>query len=253
MTIQSDEDIRGLQRIGWIVAHTLQTMQAAVRPGMTTAALDEIGRAELARYQARSAPELFYGFPGATCISINEEVAHAIPGTRRICEGDLVNIDVSAELNGYVADTGASQPVGAVRPQLQALCTATEAALQAAIQVAQAGNQMADVQEAFDRVARKHGFTVIRNLAGHGVGRHIHEAPEHVPDYSRGKDRRRFQKGSVLTLEPFLSTGPHFAQETSDGWTLVTRPGAFTAQYEHTLIITEHEPIIVTRCDRPLN
>ncbi len=246
MTIQSTADIRGLQRIGQIVAATVTAMKAAMKPGMTTAELDKIGRRVLESYGARPAPEFFYGYPGATCISINEEVAHAIPGKRIIRAGDLVNIDVSAELDGYVADTGASFPVGAASPLVHALCAATQEALRASIAVAKAGNRMAEVQEAIDGVAQKHGFTVIRNLAGHGIGRHLHEAPNHVPDFARGKDQRRFQKGSVLTIEPFLSTGPRIAQETSDGWTLVTKPGHFTAQYEHTLIITDGEALIIT-------
>lgn len=246
MTIQSTSDIRGLQRIGQIVAATLNAMKAAMKPGMTTAELDQIGRRVLESYGARPAPEFFYGYPGATCISINEEVAHAIPGKRIIRAGDLVNIDVSAELDGFVADTGFSLPVGEVPPVVHALCAATQEALHASIAVAKAGNRMSEVQEAIDRVALKHGFSVIRNLAGHGIGRHLHEAPNHVPDFARGKDQRRFQKGSVLTIEPFLSTGPRIAQETSDGWTLVTKPGNFTAQYEHTLIITDNEPLIIT-------
>jgi len=246
MTIQSTADIRGLQRIGQIVAATVTAMKAAMKPGMTTAELDKIGRRVLESYGARPAPEFFYGYPGATCISINEEVAHAIPGKRIIRAGDLVNIDVSAELDGYVADTGASFPVGEASPLIHALCAATQEALCASIAVAKAGNRMAEVQEAIDGVAQKHGFTVIRNLSGHGIGRHLHEAPNHVPDFARGKDQRRFQKGSVLTIEPFLSTGPRIAQETSDGWTLVTKPGHFTAQYEHTLIITDGEALIIT-------
>jgi len=246
MTIQSTADIRGLQRIGQIVAATVTAMKAAMKPGMTTAELDKIGRRVLESYGARPAPEFFYGYPGATCISINEEVAHAIPGKRIIRAGDLVNIDVSAELDGYVADTGASFPVGEASPLIHALCAATQEALRASIAVAKAGNRMAEVQEAIDGVAQKHGFTVIRNLSGHGIGRHLHEAPNHVPDFARGKDQRRFQKGSVLTIEPFLSTGPRIAQETSDGWTLVTKPGHFTAQYEHTLIITDGEALIIT-------
>ncbi len=238
--------MRGMQRIGQIVAATLTAMKTAMQPGMTTAELDDIGRRVLESYGARPAPELFYGYPGATCISVNEEVAHAIPGKRIIRAGDLVNIDVSAELDGYVADTGASVPVGTVAPVIQALCAATQAALTAAMAVAKAGNRMCEVQEAIDRVAKEHGFTVIRNLAGHGIGRHLHEAPNHVPDFARGKDQRRFQKGSVLTLEPFLSTGPRLAQETADGWTLVIAPGHFSAQYEHTLVITDSAPLILT-------
>ncbi|MEZ4619687.1 MAG: type I methionyl aminopeptidase [Caldilineaceae bacterium] len=246
MSIQSEDDLRGLKRVGQVVVHVLQTMQAALQPGITTAELDEIGRQVLAQYNAQSAPIFYYNYPAATCISINEEAAHAIPGTRKVREGDLVNIDVSAVLDGYVADTGASIPVGQVTAEAQRLCTATQEALQAALRVAKAGNRMGDVQLAIDKVARKHRFTVIENLAGHGVGRHIHEAPEFVPDYTRKKDRRRFQKGMVLTLEPFLSTGGRIAEEQADGWTLALKPGQLSAQYEHTLVITEREPILIT-------
>ena len=246
MTIQSEEDIQKLKRAGQAVVAALHAMQAALRIDVTTAELDQIGRNVLAAHNAISAPEYFYKYPAATCISINEEAAHAIPGKRRVRNGDLVNIDVSAVVDGYVADTGASIPVGSVKPLGKRLCAATKEALQAALKVARAGNRMSEVQQAVERVARKHRFTVIENLSGHGVGRHIHEAPNHVPDYSRGKDRRRFQKGMVLTLEPFLSTRSRFASEQADGWTLAVPRGELVAQYEHTIVITEREPVIIT-------
>lgn len=246
MSIQSEEDLRGLKKVGQVVAHVLKTMQAALEPGITTGELDEIGRKLLAEHQAQSAPIYYYNYPATTCISVNEEAAHAIPGKRVVRDGDLVNIDVSAILNGYVADTGASFPVGTVTDEAKRLCHATQDALRAAMSVAKAGNRMSDVQQAIEKVARKNRFTIIENLAGHGVGRHIHEAPEFVPDYSRKKDRRRFQKGMVITLEPFLSTGGRVAEEQGDGWTLALKPGQLVAQYEHTLIITEREPILIT-------
>ena len=253
MTVQSVDDIQGLQRVGQVVALTLKTMQAALTPGITTATLDQIGRQVLEKHGAQPAPAYFYDFPGATCISVNEEAAHAIPGQRKIRHGDLVNIDVSAILDGYVADTGATIPVGKVSPVAAHLCTATQKALQAALKAVKAGNRMADVQQAIERVAHAHRFTIIENLAGHGVGRHIHEEPEHIPDYGRHKDRRRFQKGMVLTLEPFLSTGARFAQEQQDGWTLAVKKGHLTAQYEHTVIVTEREPILVTKGAHSVN
>jgi methionyl aminopeptidase len=246
MTIQSEEDLRGLKRAGEVVAKALRTMEAALRPGVTTGELDEIGRRVLAEHNAQSAPIFYYEYPAATCISINEEAAHAIPGKRVVREGDLVNIDVSAILDGYVADTGASFPIGEVSPVAQALCTAAQQALRAALAAAKAGNRMEEVTQAIEKVARKHRFSIIENLAGHGVGRHIHEAPEFVPDYTRKKDRRRFQKGMVITLEPFLSTGGRTAEEQKDGWTLALKPGQLAAQYEHTIVITDREPILIT-------
>ncbi len=246
MRIQSEADLQGLKRVGEVVADVLQRMQAALKPGITTGELDEIGHRALAQQNAHSAPIFYYDYPGTTCISINEEAAHAIPGKRVIKDGDLVNIDVSAVLDGYVADSGASFPVGTVSPLARRLCTATQEALHAALHVARAGRRMDEVRLAVEKVARKHRFTVIENLAGHGVGRHIHEAPEFVPDYTRKKDRRRFQQGMVLTLEPFLATGARVAEEQSDGWTLSTPPGGLVAQYEHTLVITDQEPILIT-------
>jgi methionyl aminopeptidase len=246
MTIQTERDILALQRVGRVVALALQEMKAAMRAGMTTQELDAIGRRVLARYGARPAPELFYGYPAATCISINEEAAHGIPGSRRLHDGDLVNLDVSAELDGYVADTGASIPLGAVSPVAHRLCKATQEALRAALGVARAGARMADLQTAIEQVAKRHGFAIIRNLSGHGVGRHIHEQPAHIPDYGRKKDRRRFEKGMVLTLEPFFSTGPTYAQTMPDGWTLATEKGHLAAQYEHTVVITNGAPIVLT-------
>jgi methionyl aminopeptidase len=246
MTIQSEEDLRRLKHAGAVVAKALQAMQAALQPGITTGELDEIGRQVLTAHNAQSAPIFYYQYPAATCISINEEAAHAIPGKRVVKVGDLVNIDVSAVLDGYVADTGASFPIGEVSPVAQQLCSAAQEALRAALLVAKAGNRMGDVQLAIEKVARKYRFAIIENLAGHGVGRHIHEAPEFIPDYTRKKDRRRFQKGMVLTLEPFLSTGGKTAEEQDDGWTLALKPGQLSAQYEHTIVITEREPILIT-------
>lgn len=248
MTAGSKRDLIGLQRVGEVVATVLQEMQNALVAGMTTAELDAIGRQALARHGARPAPALFYGFPGATCISVNEEIAHGIPGKRRLRSGDLVNIDVSAELDGYVADTGASIPLGSVSAVAESLCEATRQALQDAVQTARAGRPMADLQQAITDVARRSGFAIIRNLAGHGVGRHIHESPSAVPDYSRRVDRRRFEKGMVLAIEPFLSTGAQVVHSAGDGWTLRMARGQRAAQYEHTIVVTEAEPIIVTQC-----
>ena len=247
MTIQTKEDVTHLRKIGEIVALTRQAMINALAVGMSTQELDQIGRDVLTRHGARPAPELCYGFPGATCISINEQVAHAIPGPRKIRNGDLVNIDVSAELDGYFADTGASVPVGNTPAVAKRLCAATQEALQSCLHVARAGNKMAELQRVIQQTAQRNRFSVIQNLAGHGIGRHLHESPSHVPDNSKGKDRRRFQPGMVLTIEPFLSTGPTYAKDTGDGWTLVTAPGYWNAQFEHTLIITDGEPIVLTQ------
>lgn len=246
MSIESPEDLAALRRIGFIVADTVKKMFAYARIGMTTAELDAFGKSILDGYGARPAPKLCYGFRGSTMISINEEVAHAIPGDRILRNGDMVNIDVSAELDGYFADTGFTRPIGFAEPKLHELCAAGQEALRLALLAVTDGGRMADVAKAIRGVARRRGFSVIENLTGHGVGRHIHEPPHHVPNFTKKADRRRFKKGTVLTLEPFLSTGPRQALESADGWTLVTPKGHHSAQFEHTVVVTDSEPLILT-------
>lgn len=246
MSISGERDVVALKRVGAAVAEARDTMGAHVAPGITTAELDEIGRKVLARHGARSAPQLAYGFPGTTCISINDELAHGIPSSDRVLRaGDLVNIDVSAELDGYWADTGASFPVGAVSDQANALLEATRLALEEGISQARAGAPIRNIGRAVERRARKCGFQVIRNLCGHGVGRNIHEEPS-IPNTFERLNRAVLRAGTVITIEPFLTTGATVAVEDADGWTLRSPDGSRGAQFEHTLIITGGRPIVVT-------
>jgi methionyl aminopeptidase len=247
MTIETEDDVAALKRIGSIVSQVLQQMLDAAEPGMTTRELDALGEQLLARHGAQSAPRLAYGFPGATCISINEEAAHGIPGGRVIRPGDVLNVDVSAELGGYFADTGGTRVVPPTNPQKTRLCHATRTALANAMKGARAGQPINGIGAAIQRTARQYGFKVIENLGSHGVGRALHEAPEHIPGYFDPADKRVLKEGMVITIEPFLSTRSRVVNETSDGWTLVGAPGNLSAQYEHTMIITRGEPIVVTR------
>jgi methionyl aminopeptidase len=247
MTIESDDDLEGLKRIGRIVSRVLHDMLDAIEPGMLTAELDAMGAKWLADYGARSAPQLTYNFPGATCISINEEAAHGIPGTRRIEKGDVVNVDVSAELGGYFADTGGTRVVPPASEVATRLCHAAKFALESAMEEARAGAAINQIGKAIERVAKSHRFRVIRNLGSHGVGRALHEAPEHIPGYFDARDKRVLQEGMVITIEPFLSTKTTVAEQASDGWTLYGPAGTRSAQYEHTMVITRGSPIIVTR------
>lgn len=221
-------------------------MAAQVAPGISTRELDEIGRRVLQRHGARSAPQLAYGFPGTTCISINNELAHGIPSARKLRAGDLVNIDVSAELDGYWADSGASYAVGAVKPRLQQLLSATKAALSDAMNEVRAGARLSNIGRAVERRAKKAGFKVVRDLCGHGVGRHIHEEPS-VPNTFDPRDTTVLREGLVITIEPFLTTGATRIFEAEDGWTLCTPDGSIGAQFEHTMIVTRGAPIVVTR------
>lgn len=246
MTIETEHDVVALKRIGAIVSSVLDTMLEALEPGMTTAELDAIGAALLERHGARSAPQLTYNFPGATCISINEEAAHGIPGPRRIVAGDMVNIDVSAELDGYFADTGGSRVVPPTTPLKQRLCHSTRSALQAALREARAGAPLNRIGKAIQGVAKQSGFRIIKNLCSHGVGRALHEYPDEIAGYYRPEDARVLREGMVITIEPFLSTKSSHVDEADDGWTLVGAPGNLSAQYEHTLIVTRGAPIVVT-------
>lgn len=247
MTIETQGDLDGLRRIGRIVSLVLQEMLDKIEPGMTTAELDAVGASLLASQGARSAPQITYDFPGATCISINEEAAHGIPGARRIEAGDMVNVDVSAELDGYFADTGGSRVVPPADDVSLRLCDATRQALDSAMQQARAGNRINQIGKAIEKVAKQHRFHIIRNLGSHGVGRALHEEPGHIPGFYDATDRRVLRQGMVITIEPFLSTRTTMVEQSSDGWTLFGPPGTRSAQYEHTMVITRGAPIIVTR------
>lgn len=246
MTIDTQDDVTALQAIGRVVSMVLQRMLDAAEPGMTTRELDALGERWLAEHGARSAPKYTYDFPGHTCISINEEAAHGIPGDRVIRAGDMLNVDVSAELGGYYADTGGTRVVPPTTAQKTRLCHATRAALDAAMKVARAGQPINGIGAAIERTARTYGFRVIENLGSHGVGRSLHEEPEYIAGYFDPRDRRLLKEGMVITIEPFLSTKSRQVTEAADGWTLVGVPGNLSAQYEHTMIITRGDPIVVT-------
>lgn len=246
MSIESENDLIALRRIGRIVANCLQAMGRSLEPGMTTRELDEIGRKYLELHGAKSAPRLTYNFPGSTCISVNEQAAHGIPGDRVLQASDLVNIDVSAELNGYFADTGGSFIIPPESTLKKNLCLATKRALELAMEMAAAGNPLNFIGRAIEGHARKHKLTVIENIGSHGVGRALHEEPGFIPGYYDPKDKRILQENQVITIEPFLSTGARRVFDAGDGWTLTTTKRYLTAQYEHTLVITKGRPIIMT-------
>ena len=246
MRIEDERDIDGLREAGRAVARTLRDMMAAAEPGMTTRALDDLGAAALEAAGARSAPRLCYEFPGATCISINEEAAHGIPGDRLLRAGDIVNVDVSAELDGYFADTGASFVLPPSTPAKDLLCETARAALDSAMKEARAGRLLNRIGQAIERAAAGAGFATLRDLGSHGVGRNLHEAPRFIPNYYDPSDLRRLADGMVITIEPFVSTAATSCSTARDGWTLVSGTGNLSAQFEHTMIIRHGEPLIMT-------
>lgn len=246
MTADSNKDIQHLKAIGWICAEALRRMQGAVRAGMTTRELDEIGRAFLEAEEARSAPQAMYKFPAATCISVSPVIAHGIPNDHVLREGELIHIDVSAELDGYYADTGASLVVSKAERRFEKLIEATKATLNKALRAAKAGNPLNGISRAVQTEARKRGYNVIYDLTGHGIGRKLHEEPREILNYYNPSDRRILNEGLVLAVEPFLTTGVGRVTQERDGWSLRTSDKAIAAQFEHTIIVTKNEPIILT-------
>lgn len=249
MRIESDKDLRGMTRIGEICGLTLKLMLDSAEAGMSTRDLDDIGRDFMTRMGAVSAPIQAYGFPGYTCISLNDEAAHGVPRKDRLIQpGDLLNVDVSAVLEDYWGDTGASIILPPARPQLTKLCRATRRALDLSVQMARPGQRANAIGRAVEKLARKNGYRTLRQLGGHGVGRHIHEKPS-IPNYYNRRNRDVLEDGMVLTLEPFFNAGRGRIKTQADGWTLRTTDGSPSAQYEHTVIINGAEPILVTKVE----
>lgn len=247
MSITSNDEFEKLRACGIIVAKALRAMAAEVRPGITTGELSEIGARILAQHGARSSPPMVYGFPGDVCISVNDEVVHGIPGSRVLRSGDLVKLDLTAEKDGYHTDSAVSIEVAPVAPKSRAreLAHCAERAFRQALQLARAGNRTKDVGRTIDLEVRRRGFSVVRELGGHGVGRTIHEEPS-VPNWSDPMARDILTEGLVITVEPILAEHRGDVRLEPDGWTVKTRDGGLSAHYEHTLVITRGMPIILT-------
>jgi methionyl aminopeptidase len=245
MIAKTEEDFNGLKEIGRIVAAIRDELVQRTKPGITTKELDDVAGDMFEKEGAVSAPKGEYDFPGYTCISVNEEVAHGIPGERVIQEGDLVNIDVSGSKNGYFADTGISFVVGNGDAVLKNLCEVAKKAFEAGLKKAKPGSRISALGKAVYQTARQQGFTVIKNLTGHGVGRKIHEEPEYIFNYYEPSYDGLLREGMVIAFEPFISTLEEEVFEKGDEWTYITEK-SFVAQCEHTLILTKDGPIITT-------
>lgn len=247
MSITNEFELAGMKKASEAVACTLKEMTAFARPGISTKELDEYGAKILADFGAKSAPFLTYGFPGYTCISVNQEFCHGIPSQKRILqEGDLVNIDVSAELNGFWSDNGNSFVLGPDIHGHQDLVIASKEILQKAISNIKGGVRISEVGHLMETEAKKRGYKVIKNLAGHGVGRSLHEEPSEIANFRDKFNRNRFKKNSVVAIETFIATDSSYADTLSDGWTMVGNKGGFMAQHEHTILVTENRPLVLT-------
>src|SRR6201991_311789 len=254
MSISTENERIGMQQASDAVAITLKKMREYAKPGISTKELDEYGGKLLAGMGARSAPMLTYGFPGYTCISINEEAAHGIPSADKILkEGDLVNIDVSAELNGYWADNGGSFVLGEDIHGHGKLVAASKEILKKAISNIKGGVKISDIGRLIETEAKKAGYTVIKNLTGHGVGRSLHEEPTEIANYCDRFNTTRFKKNSVVAIETFISTTSTYAETLNDGWTMVGNKGGFMAQHEHTIVVTDGKPLVLTEMNEIWN
>lgn len=247
MSITSQSELYGMQRIGEAVAVTLRKMTEFAAPGMSTKELDNFGAAILKSYGAKSAPYVSYGFPGWTCISVNKAAAHGIPSEKIILtEGDLINIDVSAELDGYFADNGGSFVLGRDLHAHQRLVDSSKLILHNAISNIKGGIRISDIGWQIEKEAKRLGFTTIKNLVGHGIGRALHEEPKEIPCFNDRSNTKRFRKNSVVAIETFISTKANYVYETDNGWTYTTRDGSYVAQHEHTIVVTDSQPLILT-------
>ena len=250
MIVSSDSDLEKLKDIGRICARTVKIMAEALEAGITTKELDDIGRKFLEQEGAQSAPEVCYEFPGATCISVNEEVAHGIPGPRIIQPGDLVNIDVSAVKDGFFGDTGSSFGVAPIATKTARLVRDGKRALWVGLNQVKTGAKLASIGNAVGEFARKNRYTLIQNLASHGVGLSLHEEPTEISTWPDPDETRIMEEGQVFTIEPFLSTGSLYAEDgPNDNWTLFGEPRALTVQFEHTLVVTKNGPLLLTLVD----
>jgi methionyl aminopeptidase len=245
MSITSSEQFEKLRACGVIVARALRAMAAEVRAGVTTGELAQVGARVLAAHGARSSPPMVYGFPGAVCISVNDEVVHGIPGNRVLEPGDLVKLDLTAEKDGFHTDSAICLEVSPGSRTAHGLTRCAERAFHKALGAARLGQRTKDIGRAVEREVRRSGFHVIRELTGHGVGRTIHEPPA-VPNYADPLARAVLSEGLVITIEPLISAGSGDVELDADGWTVRTRDGALAAHYEHTVVITRGRPILLT-------
>ncbi|MEO8968069.1 MAG: type I methionyl aminopeptidase [Solirubrobacteraceae bacterium] len=245
MSIETREELEGLEAAGRVVAEAIRSMRLSVGPGVTTGELDAIGARVFRQAGARSGPKLDYDFPGVNCISVNDEAVHGIPSPRHLHDGDLVKLDVTAELDGFYADACVSVPVGRPRRSTMALMAAAQAALTQALGVARTGTPINQIGRAVQHTIEQRGYAVCPDLSGHGIGRRIHEDPMVLNHYVPG-DSQPLTDGLVITIEPIISTGTGAVRQAKDGWTITTADGTLSAHVEHTVVITDSQPIIPT-------
>ncbi|HEY7359019.1 MAG TPA: type I methionyl aminopeptidase [Ktedonobacterales bacterium] len=245
ITIKNRDELALMREAGKIVVETLELLRSIIRPGITTAQLDQATEEAIRARGAIPSFLGFHGFPASLCASVNNELVHGIPGPRVLQEGDLIKIDTGARYQGYHGDACISVPVGKVSSQVERLMTTCEQALWKGIEQARAGNHLGDIGAAIQRFVEGHGYAIVRNCTGHGIGRDLHEEP-FVLHYGEPGKGLQLKPGMVITIEPIVNIGAPGTRTLADGWTMVTADGSLSAQFEHTLAITSQDPDILT-------
>jgi methionyl aminopeptidase len=244
--LKTPEQIGRMRKAGKVVGGLLEALKAAVRPGVTTAELDELARQTIVRLGGKVAFKGYRGFPGNICISVNDQVVHGIPSKRALNEGDIVGLDVGAIVEEYYADAAVTVPVGSVSEEAKRLIRITETSLREGIAKARPGNRLSDISHAVQSCAEQGGYSVVREFVGHGIGKQLHEPPE-VPNYGAPGFGPELKAGMVLAIEPMVNAGKPAIRVLDDGWTAVTKDGSLSAHFEHTVAITEQGPEILTK------
>jgi methionyl aminopeptidase len=248
--LKNTEDLKLLHKANTVVAETLQELKKHIKPGVTTEMLDRITEDFIRSKNGTPAFKGYRGYPASLCISINEEVVHGIPGKRELKRGDIVSLDIGVLLDGYYGDAALTIGVGPVSPEAQKLIRVTEESLYRGIERARAGNRLSDVSAAIQTHVEAHGFNVVRDFVGHGIGRNLHEDPQIPNFYTPSSYNPRLKEGMVFALEPMVNQGTYRVKVLEDGWTAVTRDGKLSAHFEHTIAITDNGPWILSRLDK---
>ena len=246
INLKTDRELNLMRDAGRVVAEALHELEKAVRPGITTLALDSLVEELFRKRGARPAFKGYQGYPASVCTSLNYEVVHGIPGLKSLVEGDIISIDVGAEINGYYGDAAVTLPVGEIDDLSKRLLVATKDALMAGIEQCQKGKRLSDISHAVQSVAESRGFSVVKDYVGHGIGREMHEDPQ-VPNFGRPGRGLRLSPGLVLAIEPMVNIGRSDVEVLDDGWTVVTTDRSRSAHFEHSVAITENGPEILTK------
>lgn len=246
ITCKSDKELAYMKDAGRVVAKTLAELGKAVKPGVSTAELDQLAEEFIIKQDAKQAFKGLYGFPASICTSVNEEVVHGIPGLRKLESGDIISIDLGAEINGYFGDAASTFSVETISREAKELLKITKESLDKGIEKAMEGNRLSDISHAVQSWVEKHGLSVVRDYVGHGIGSKMHEEPK-VPNYGKPGRGVRLKKGMTLAIEPMVNMGTYEVMILEDNWTVVTKDFKLSAHFEHTVAITDREPDILTR------